>query len=343
MQIGPLNIPSCVLLSPMAGVTDHIYRVICREFSAGLVYTEFVSSNGIIRENERTLEMLHFEERERPIGIQIFGDNADILAESAAYLAESLKPDLIDLNFGCPVPKVTKKGAGSAILKDQKKVADICEKVVKAVTIPVTVKMRSGWSAQSIVAPEYAQLMESLGIAAVAVHGRTTQIRYEKPSDNTVIAATKAAVNIPVIGNGDIMAPEDARQMIDETGCDGVMIARGALGNPWILHRTHHFLETGELLPEPTYADRLQLCVRHIQLKEEEKDSTLAAMLMKKNIGWYLKGMPNASTLRQQINTSDTTQEMYTILDEYAKTLEIPLRTRTNDMLYTEPAEVIPE
>lgn len=309
----------------MAGVTDHIYRVICREHSAGLVYTEFVSSNGIIRENERTLEMLHFEERERPIGIQIFGDDADILAESAAFLEETLQPDLIDLNFGCPVPKVTKKGAGSAILKDQKKVGEVCEKVVNAVNLPVTVKMRSGWSAKEIVAPEYAQLMESVGIQAVAVHGRTTQIRYEKPSDNSVIADTKEAVDIPVIGNGDIMKPEDAQEMIDETGCDGVMIARGALGNPWILHRTHHYLETGELLPEPTYEDRLNLCLRHIHLKEEEKDSTLAAMLMKKNIGWYLKGMPNASNIRHAINTSDETDQMYTILEEYARELEIPV------------------
>ncbi|MCF7804965.1 MAG: tRNA dihydrouridine synthase DusB [Candidatus Marinimicrobia bacterium] len=325
MQIGSLQIPSRVLLAPMAGVTDHIYRVICREHSAGLVYTEFVSSNGIIRENERTLEMLHFEERERPIGIQIFGDDADILAESAAFLEETLQPDLIDLNFGCPVPKVTKKGAGSAILKDQKKVGEVCEKVVNAVNLPVTVKMRSGWSAKEIVAPEYAQLMESVGIQAVAVHGRTTQIRYEKPSDNSVIADTKEAVDIPVIGNGDIMKPEDAQEMIDETGCDGVMIARGALGNPWILHRTHHYLETGELLPEPTYEDRLNLCLRHIHLKEEEKDSTLAAMLMKKNIGWYLKGMPNASNIRHAINTSDETDQMYTILEEYARELEIPV------------------
>lgn len=318
----------------MAGVTDHIYRVICREFSAGLVYTEFVSSNGIIRENERTLEMLHFEERERPIGIQIFGDDADILAESAAYLTESLEPDLIDLNFGCPVPKVTKKGAGSAILKDQGKVGEVCEKVVNAVDIPVTVKMRSGWSDKEIVAPEYAQLMESLGIAAVTVHGRTTQIRYEKPSDNTVIAATKEAVDIPVIGNGDILQPEDGRRMIDETGCDGVMIARGALGNPWILHRTNHYLETGELLPEPDYADRLNLCFRHLQLKEEEKDSTLAAMLMKKNIGWYLKGMPNASTMRQLINTSDESQEMYEILRDYAKELNVKLTAEEPALSY---------
>jgi len=338
MRIGPLHIPSRVLLAPMAGVTDHIYRVICREYSAGLVYTEFVSSNGIIRENERTLEMLHFEERERPIGIQIFGDDADVLAESAGYLAESLEPDLIDLNFGCPVPKVTKKGAGSAILKDQKKVGEVCEKVVNAVDIPVTVKMRSGWSAQEIVAPEYAQLMESVGIVAITVHGRTTQIRYEEPSDNSVIAATKEAVTIPVIGNGDILEPEDAQHMVDETGCDGVMIARGALGNPWILHRTHHYLETRELLPEPDYADRLNLCFRHLRLKEEEKDSTLAAMLMKKNIGWYLKGMPNASTMRKLINNSHETREMYNLLRDYALEQDIELKPDEQSYLHQKSA-----
>ncbi len=310
----------------MAGVTDHVYRVICREHSAGLVYTEFVSSNGVIRENERTLEMVHFEERERPIGIQIFGDNPDVLAESAAYLSESFQPDVMDLNFGCPVPKVTKKGAGSAILKDKHKVREICEKVVASVDIPVTVKMRSGWSNNRIIAPEYAQIMEAAGIQAVTVHGRTTNIRYEEPADLSVIAATKDAVGIPVIGNGDIFHPEDARDMIDQTGCDGVMIARGALGNPWILERTHHYLEAGELLPEPGFEERLKLCIRHIQLKEEDKDSTLAAMLMKKNIGWYLKGMPGVSEIRQAINTSDTTEQMYRILLEYGESLGFSLQ-----------------
>ncbi|MBD3275251.1 MAG: tRNA dihydrouridine synthase DusB [Candidatus Marinimicrobia bacterium] len=338
MKIGNLQIPSKVFLAPMAGVTDHIYRVICREHSAGLVYTEFVSSNGVIRENERTLEMVHFEERERPIGIQIFGDDPDILAESAAYLTESFQPDVMDLNFGCPVPKVTKKGAGSAILKDEQKVREICEKVVQAVDIPVTVKMRSGWSDKDIVAPRYAQIMEAAGIKAVAVHGRTTKIRYEEPAELSVIAETKDAVSIPVIGNGDIFAPEDAKHMMDETGCDGVMIARGALGNPWILERTHHYLETGGLLPEPSFEDRLKLCVRHIQLKEEDKDSTLAAMLMKKNIGWYLKGMPGVSEIRQAINTSDTTQEMYQILQNYGRELEIEIDIPTAEIDYQKSA-----
>jgi len=325
MKIGPIIFDGLAFLAPMAGVTDHIYRVICREHGAAMVYTEFVSANGIIRENERTLEMTYFEDRERPLGIQIFGDDPDVLADSAAYLAESLKPDLIDLNFGCPVPKVTKKGAGSAILKDQKKVEESCQKVVNAVSIPVTVKMRSGWSKDRIVAPEYAQLMETAGIQAVAVHGRTTSMQYDEPSDLSIIAATKEAISIPVIGNGDIMSAGDAKNMLDQTGCDAVMVARGALGNPWIFDQINYYLNTGELLQEPTYSERLHQCIRHMQLKEKEKNSRLAAMLMKKNIGWYLKGMPNASKIRQKTNRSDDTAEMYLILENYAEELGISL------------------
>lgn len=325
MHIGTLQISGQAFLAPMAGVTDHIYRVICREHGASLVYTEFVSANGIIRENERTLEMTHFEDRERPLGIQIFGDDPGVLAESAAWLAETLHPDLIDLNFGCPVPKVTKKGAGSAILKDQQKVEQTCQAVVKAVSIPVTVKMRSGWTKDNIIAPEYAQLMESAGIQAIAVHGRTTSMRYDEPADLSVIAATKDAVNILVIGNGDIMSAEDAKNMMDETHCDAVMIGRGALGNPWIFDEIRLFLTTGKIPPAPDYATRLRQCIRHIQLKEAEKNSRLAAMLMKKNIGWYLKGMPNASTIRQLTNLADTTAEMYDILEKYADDLGVNL------------------
>jgi len=325
MNIGPITFDGLAFLAPMAGVTDHIYRVICREHGAAMVYTEFVSANGIIRENERTLEMTYFEDRERPLGIQIFGDDPDILAESAAYLAESFNPDLIDLNFGCPVPKVTKKGAGSAILKDQKKVEESCQKVVKAVSIPVTVKMRSGWSKDRIIAPEYAQLMEAAGVQAIAIHGRTTSMQYNEPADLSIIAATKAAVSIPVIGNGDIMSAEDAKKMLDETGCDAVMVARGALGNPWLFDQINHYLQTGELLEEPSYSERLHQCVRHMQLKEQEKNSRLAAMLMKKNIGWYLKGMPNASTIRQKTNRSDDMAEMYLLLENYADDLGITL------------------
>ncbi len=325
MNIGSVNIPGLAFLAPMAGVTDHIYRVICREHGASMVYTEFVSANGIIRENERTLEMTYFEERERPLGIQVFGDDPDILAASASYLAETLRPDLIDLNFGCPVPKVTKKGAGSAILKDQKKVEVICRKVVEAVSIPVTVKMRSGWSKNDIIAPEYAQLMESAGIQAIAVHGRTTSMQYDEPADLSIIAATKEAVDIPVIGNGDIMSASDAKSMLDQTGCDAVMVARGALGNPWIFDQINYYLETGDSLPDPTFSDRLHQCIRHIQLKEQENNSRLAAMLMKKNIGWYLKGMPNASQIRYETNRCSDTAEMYVILENYARDLNITL------------------
>jgi len=310
LRIADLTLPSKVCLAPMAGVTDQVYRIICRRFSAGLVYTEFVSANGVIRENERTLEMVEFREEERPIGVQIFGEHPGILAESAATLEETIGPDLIDLNFGCPVPKITRKGAGSAVLKDRDKVREICEQVVNSVEIPVTVKMRSGWSADDIIAVDHAQLIESTGVSALTLHGRTTDMGYETPSDWEIIGATKAAVSIPVIGNGDIRTPEDAAAMLRQTGCDGVMVARGALGNPWLLHRIHHYLETGELLRKPTYEERLELCLEHLQLMEQKGDPSLAANLMKKHIGWYLKGLPHATVIREAIYTSNSVEDM---------------------------------
>lgn len=339
MRIDNLQLPSPVFLAPMAGVTDHVYRVICRDFSAGLVYTEFVSANGVVRENERTLEMVRFDESERPIGIQIFGEDPDILAESAARLHESTQPDILDLNFGCPVPKVTKRGAGSAILKDRNRVREICEKVVRAVPIPVTVKMRSGWSEDAIVAPEYARIMETTGIKALCVHGRTTRMSYKTPADWNIIRLTREAVEIPVIGNGDIFSPEDASKMMMETGCDGVMIARGALGNPWLLKRTEHYLATGELLPEPTPGDRLHLCLRHIDLMEQNRDSHLAANLMKKNVGWYIKGLRHAREVRQMVNTSDSINEIRRIITEYAEALDIDPDS-TPDSVYAEQNRV---
>jgi len=249
-KIGDIEINSHAILAPMAGVTGHPFRMLCREQGAGVVYTEFVSANGIIRENEKTLDMMKFKEAERPIGVQIFGETPEVLAQSARYIEETVKPDIIDLNFGCPVPKVTKRGAGSAILKDLPLMDEVAKAVVEAVSIPVTAKIRSGWNSGCIVAPVAAAALEEAGIAALTLHPRTTKQLYTGEADWSLISETRKAIKIPFIGNGDIKNAFDAKRMMEETGCDAVMIGRRALGNPWIFKEINQYLDNGTV-PEP--------------------------------------------------------------------------------------------
>jgi len=242
-SIGNINIKNPVFLAPMAGVTDHPFRLICKKMKAGMVYTEFVSANGIIRENQKTLDMIHFTETERPIGVQIFGDDPLIVGNSAKYIYDNFKPDLIDINYGCPVPKITKKGAGSAALRDLCRMEDITRAVVEGVPdIPITVKMRSGWDTNSIVSTKAGILLEQIGIKAIALHGRTTKQSYEGHANWDLIKELKEAVKIPIIGNGDVKTLSDFIKIKEYTNCDAVMIGRGALGNPWIFKEIYSYL-----------------------------------------------------------------------------------------------------
>lgn len=300
-KIGDIEINSKAILAPMAGVTGHPFRVLCKEQGAGLVYTEFVSANGIIRENEKTLDLMKFTEDERPIGVQIFGETPEVLAQSAKYIEETVKPDIIDLNFGCPVPKVTKRGAGSAILKDLPLMDEVAKAVVEAVSLPVTAKIRSGWNSGCIVAPVAAAALEEAGIAALTLHPRTTKQLYTGEADWSLIAETRKAIKIPFVGNGDVKSAQDAERMMEETGCDAVMIGRRALGNPWIFHEINTYLETGAVPQAIRLIDRMNLCHRHLLLEVESLGEFRGTNYIKKHLSWYLKGFSGAKEYRNRL------------------------------------------
>jgi len=299
----------------MAGVTDHPFRVLCREFGAGVVYTEFVSAEGIVRGSDRTLDMVYFTDDERPIGIQIFGHDPLAVGESARTLYEKVKPDIIDINFGCPVPKIVKRGAGSGALKDLCLMDEIVSSVVSAVPdIPVTVKMRSGVDHNSIVSTDAARRLETLGIKAITLHPRTVKQQYTGYADWRLIREMKEAVSIPVIGNGDITCGADAKKMLEETGCDGIMLGRAALGNPWIFTEVLNYLD-GKPTPRPTLEDRLRLCRRHHEMLKSVHREIHAVNMTKKHFAWYLKGFPGASEWRVKFMRTKSTEEIGVLLD----------------------------
>jgi len=314
-KIGNIEINNPLFLAPMAGITDHPFRTICRRFGAGLVYTEFVSSDGIIRENEKTLNMIKFTNEERPIGVQIFGDNPEVVSKSAVYIYETFKPDLIDINYGCPVPKITKKGAGSAALKDLCIMKDITQAVVESVpNIPVTVKMRAGWNSDNIVSTKAGLLLEGIGIKAIALHGRTTSQLFKGKANWDYIKELKEAVNIPVIGNGDIGNYSDYRRMKDYTNCDAVMVGRGALGNPWIFNNIlnkdsdlNFKINNLELV--------VSTCKEHINLLRHNKSEQVSVNLSKKHLSWYLKDFKNAAVYRKNIMKSDNIDNILEVLN----------------------------
>ncbi|MFH1852747.1 MAG: tRNA dihydrouridine synthase DusB [Candidatus Neomarinimicrobiota bacterium] len=317
MQIGRLNIKTPVFLAPMAGVSDYPFRILCKEFGAGVVYSEFVSADGIIRENAKTLDMVRFSEFERPIGIQIFGDDPQVMADAARMLVNRFKPDIIDINYGCPVPKVTKKGAGSAALRDLCLMDEITAAVVGAVKkVPVTVKMRSGWDKNSIVALEAGGLLEKLGVKAITLHPRTTKQNYDGQADWSLIRDLKSYINIPVIGNGDIRSAADMQRMLAETGCDGVMIGRAALGNPFIFRELSEAWNNSDLTTTPSLSDRLELCRRHLQMQVDYRGPVAGPNLMRKHFGYYLKGFPGAAGFRHRLVTARDADYMNAILDE---------------------------
>ena len=316
--IGKLKIKSPLFLAPMAGVTDHPFRLICKYYGAGVVYTEFVSSNGIIRENLKTLEMMKFTKEERPLGIQIFGDDPEVVGKSAKMVNEMFKPDIIDINYGCPVPKVTKSGAGSGAMKDLCIMDDITSAVVESVKdTPVTVKMRAGWDKDKIISTEAGVRLEKIGVKAITLHPRTTSQRFTGKANWELIKELKEAVNIPVIGNGDINSVDDYKKMVDTTGCDAVMIARGALGNPWIFKELNQYIKNKDESFSPSLKERIQLCRKHYELLKEDKNSYVCLNLTKKHFSWYLKGFNGAVEWRRKFMYSKTTEEVESLLEEF--------------------------
>jgi len=321
LKIGDVELRNNVVLAPMAGVCNPAFRLIAKEFGCGLVCAEMVSDKAILHGNRRTMDMLFVDERERPLSLQIFGGDKQSLVEAAKFVDKNTNADIIDINMGCPVPKVTKCDAGARWLLDPNKIYDMVAAVVDAVEKPVTVKMRIGWDDQHIYAVDNARAVERAGGAAVAVHGRTREQMYTGKANWDVIRDVKQAVSIPVIGNGDVFSPEDAKRMLDHTGCDGVMIGRGALGNPWMLYRTVHYLETGELLPEPAPEEKIRIAMLHLDRLIKLKGESQAVREMRKHLAWYLKGLPGAARVRERIMELTTRKAIAAELQAYVRQL----------------------
>ncbi len=322
LKIGNVETKNNVVLAPMAGVCNPAFRLIAKEFGCGLVCAEMVSDKAILHGNERTLQMLYVDEREKPLSLQIFGGDKETLVEAAKIVDKQTNADIIDINMGCPVPKITKCDAGARWLLDPNKIYEMVAAVVDVVDKPVTVKMRLGWDAEHIYAVDNARAVERAGGQAVSVHGRTREQMYTGTADWNMIREVKQAVNIPVIGNGDVFTPEDARRMLDTTGCDGVMIGRAALGNPWMLYRTIEFLTTGTLPADPSNSEKLRIALLHLDRLIALKGEHVAVKEMRKHMAWYLKGMPGAARIKDQIMEQTEREALVRLLSEYISELD---------------------
>jgi len=309
MKIGNIEIENCLALGPMAGVTDLPFRLLCKEMGCNMLYTEMVSAKAILYKNKNTKELLNIDKNEHPVGVQLFGSDPDIMAQIAAQVEEG-ECDFIDINMGCPVPKIVNNGEGSALLKQPKLVEEILTKMVKAVNKPVTVKIRKGFENGTVYAAEIAKIAESCGVSAIAVHGRTREQYYSGKADWDVIKDVKKAVKIPVIGNGDIFSAEDAKAMKEYTGCDGLMVARGARGNPWIFREIKEYLENGNVIDKPKINDIREMIIRHAKMLVDYKGEYTGIREMRKHIAWYTAGLPHSAELRRMCNQIETMENL---------------------------------
>ena len=322
MKIGNVELNGRVILAPMAGVCNSAYRKICKEMGASLVCAEMISDKGMVYNSQKTKDMLYFEESERPISQQIFGSDKETFVEAAKMVYDIMKPDIIDINMGCPVPKVAVRSqAGSALLKNPTLIYEIVSAVVAAVPVPITVKIRSGWDANSINALEVAKIIERAGASAITIHPRTRSQLYSGKADLDIIKKVKENVTIPVIGNGDITDIESAIHMLEYTKCDAIMIGRGVLGNPWLIKEIDTYLKTGEIISKPTYKDRIDMCYHHIDYLSKIKPERVTVLEMRSHIAWYIKGMPEHKEIKNLIFKAKTIKEITEILDNYRKKL----------------------
>ena len=316
LQIGNVTLQNQVILAPMAGVTDLPFRLLCKEQGAGLLCMEMVSAKAIYYNNRNTDTLMEIDDRERPVSLQFFGSDPYIMSEMAKRIEE--RPfDILDVNMGCPVPKVVNNGEGSALMKDPALVRKIVTAMARAVKKPLTVKIRKGFDEDHVNAVEIARIIEDSGAAAIAVHGRTRQQYYSGQADWEIIRKVKEAVSIPVIGNGDVDSPRKAREMLEQTGCDGVMVGRAAQGNPWIFRQIVHYLDTGELLPGPTVRQVKDMMLRHARMQLQYKGEYTGMREMRKHVAWYTAGFPHSSRLRAALNEISSLEELEQLLEEW--------------------------
>lgn len=309
LKIGNVLLENNLILAPMAGVTDLPFRLLCKEQGAGLICTEMVSAKAIYFKNKNTESLMEIDERERPVSLQLFGSEPDLMAEIARQI-EPRNFDILDINMGCPVPKVVNNGEGSALMKNPKLVHEIVSKVSKAIQKPVTVKIRKGFTEDSVNAVEIAKILEDAGAAAVAVHGRTREQYYSGQADWEIIRKVKEAVSIPVIGNGDVDSPQKAEALVKETGCDGIMIGRAVQGNPWLFSRILHYQQTGELLPGPGMEEIKEMILRHAKMQLEYKGNYMGMREMRKHVAWYTTGMPHSASVRRMVNEVESYEQL---------------------------------
>ena len=315
LKIGNLELENNLILAPMAGVTDMPFRSICKEFGPALVCTEMVSSKAIFHDDSKTKMLLNTEGEKRPISMQIFGSDEETMGYAAKYISNLA--DIVDINMGCPAPKVVKNGDGSKLLLDEKTAEKVIRAVVKNSTKSVTLKLRKGWDSEHIVAVQYAQMAEKLGVSAITIHGRTRAEMYSGKADLNIIKKVKESVKIPVIGNGDIVDEESAKEMFEKTGVNGIMIGRGTFGNPWIFEKISHYLETGEKLPEVSNQEKLRVIKKHFELELENKPEITAIREMRKHVAWYTKNMQNSNEFRKKINYIEDKNELMEEIEKF--------------------------